>query len=115
MKTIHRYFAGLLLVAGSISVPALADDNHHPSKPSAAAAKANAPFAEGEVRKIDVEQGKITLKHGPIDNLGMSAMTMVFRVSEASMLAKLKVGDKVKFKADRVNGAIIVTEIAPAK
>lgn len=69
---------------------------------------------EGEVKKINGDQGRITLKHGPIDNLDMGAMQMVFRVSDPAMLTTVKVGDKVIFEADRVNGAITVTKIKKA-
>lgn len=67
-------------------------------------------YTDGELKKIDVEQGKITLKHAPIDNLGMPGMTMVFR-AEAALLSNFKPGDLVKFKADRVDGAFKVTEL----
>ncbi|MGQ3052947.1 MAG: copper-binding protein [Roseateles sp.] len=76
----------------------------------APSATAGAVYAVGEVKKIDVSQGKITLKHGPIDNLGMPGMTMVFRADPA-VLASVKVGDQVKFKADKVDGSIKVTEL----
>ena len=66
---------------------------------------------EGEVRKVDKDARKITLKHGPIPNLEMTAMTMVFRVKDAAMLDAVKAGDKVLFKADKVQGAITITEI----
>jgi Cu(I)/Ag(I) efflux system periplasmic protein CusF len=69
----------------------------------------------GSVTKIDQKQGKITLKHGPIKNLGMDAMTMVFAVGDPTMLKTVKVGDKVKFEADRVNGRITVTKLEKAK
>lgn len=69
----------------------------------------------GSVTKIDQKQGKITLKHGPIKNLEMDAMTMVFAVGDPTMLKTVKVGDKVKFEADRVNGRITVTKIEKAK
>lgn len=106
----------IFVVAAALVVPlsALADDKPGHGHASPAAAQAPAEHAEGEVRKIDTEQGKVTLKHGPIENLGMAAMTMIFRASDPAMLTKLKVGDKIKFKADRVNGAITITEIAPA-
>lgn len=77
----------------------------------AAAATSAAGYSDGEVKKVDAEQGKVTLKHGPIDNLGMPGMTMVFR-ADAAVLAKVKPGDKVRFKADKVDGAIKVTELA---
>ncbi len=56
------------------------------------------------------------MKHGPIKKLDMDeGMTMVFRVQDPAMLEKLKVGDKVKFDADRVNGQLTVTKIEKAK
>jgi Cu/Ag efflux protein CusF len=69
------------------------------------------PAIDGEVTKIDESAGKITIKHGPIPNLDMDSMTMVFRVVEPDMLKQVKVGDKIKFEADRVNGAITVTQM----
>ncbi len=72
-------------------------------------------MADGEVRKVDREQGKVTLKHGPIATLDMPGMTMVFKVADPKMLDNLKQGDKVKFVADKVNGAITVTAIEVAK
>jgi len=67
---------------------------------------------EGQVTKINEAQQKITLKHGAIKNLDMDAMTMVFAVADPAMLKSVKVGDKVTFEADRVNGRITVTKIA---
>ena len=69
---------------------------------------------EGEVKKINETDGKITLKHGPIENLDMDAMQMVFRVADPAMLTAVKVGDKVVFEADRVDGKLTVTKIEPA-
>ncbi len=81
----------------------------------AAVSAQTAPMADGEVRKVDKEAGKVTLRHGPIANLEMPGMTMVFKVASPKMLEGLKDGDKVRFTADRVNGAITVTAIEPAK
>ena len=72
-------------------------------------------MTDGEVRKIDMEAGKLTLKHAEIKNLDMPGMTMVFVVKDKAMLDKLKTGDKVKFKAINDGGKYTVTEIAPAK
>jgi Cu(I)/Ag(I) efflux system protein CusF len=69
------------------------------------------PAVDGEVTKINESAGKITIKHGPIPNLDMDSMTMVFRVMEPDMLKQVKVGDKIKFDADRVNGAITITHM----
>ena len=78
---------------------------------------AQGTMVRGEVKKIDETAGKITLKHGPIKSLDMdeNGMTMVFRVQDPAMLKQVKVGDKVQFEADRVNGQITVTKIQKAK
>jgi len=82
---------------------------------AAMAAAAATPIADGEVRKIDKEQGKVTLKHGPIANLDMPGMTMVFKVSDLKMLDALKQGDKVRFAASNLNGTFTVTAIETVK
>jgi len=74
------------------------------------------PMVNGQVTKIDESAGKITLKHGPIKKLDMNeGMTMVFRVQDPAMLKQVKVGDRVRFDADRVNGQITVTRIEKAR
>lgn len=82
---------------------------------AAAAIKTDLPMVDGEIRKIDMESKKITIKHGEIKNLDMPGMTMVFQVKDPAMLDKIKTGDKVKFSAEKSNGAIVVTDIQPAK
>lgn len=76
---------------------------------------AQSATADGQVQKIDEAQGKVTLRHGPIKNLDMDSMTMVFRVQDPAMLKGLKAGDKVKFEADRVNGQITIIKLEKAK
>jgi Cu(I)/Ag(I) efflux system protein CusF len=78
-------------------------------------AHAQAAMVSGTVKKIDEAQGKITLDHGPIKNLDMDAMTMVFRAQDPAMLKAVKQGDKVKFEADRVNGQITIINIQKSK
>jgi Cu(I)/Ag(I) efflux system periplasmic protein CusF len=72
-----------------------------------------ADLTDGEVRKIDSEAGKITLRHAEIKSLEMPAMTMVFVLKDKALLGQLKVGDKVTFKAISENGKYTVTEIQP--
>lgn len=93
---------GLLLALSPLLVQA-ADE---PAKSTATVA-----MTDGEVRKIDRDAGKLTLRHGPIVNLDMQGMTMSFRVANPAMLDGLNVGDKVRFVAERVNGATLVTRI----
>jgi Cu(I)/Ag(I) efflux system periplasmic protein CusF len=67
------------------------------------------------VRKVDLEQGKVTLRHGPLVNLDMPAMTMIFTAADPKLLDGLKQGDKVRFTSDKKDGTFIVTAIEAAK
>ena len=78
---------------------------------SAAFAQAALPLAEGEVRKVDKDAGKIFLKHGEIKNLDMLPMSMVFQVKNPALLDKVKAGDKVNFTADKSKGVFTVLSI----
>lgn len=73
------------------------------------------PLTDGEVKKIDMEAGKITLKHGDIKHLDMPGMTMVFTAKDKSLLAKVKPGDKVQFMVVNEGGKMVVTDIQPAQ
>ena len=70
---------------------------------------AETSMTAGVVRKLDIEQKKITLKHEAIENLGMPPMTMVFRLEKASLIAKVNLDDRVMFRAEQINGAFVVT------
>ena len=72
------------------------------------------PMAQGEIKKVDKDAGKLTIKHGPLINLDMPAMTMVFRVKDPAMLDQVKEGDKVKFVASRENGVITIVQLERA-
>lgn len=85
------------------------------AEPAAPPAAESAVMSEGMVRKVDAANGKITLKHGPIVNLDMPAMTMVFRVQSPDLLNSVKVGDAVKFHAELVGGVYTVTAIEVAR
>jgi Cu(I)/Ag(I) efflux system periplasmic protein CusF len=110
MKSINL---ALIVVAMTVGVAAQAQT----PAASKATTHASAPteFTEGEVRKVDKEAKKITLKHGEIKNLGMPAMAMAFQVNDPSLLNKFKTGDKVRFKATHDAGRYVVTEIQAAK
>ena len=83
--------------------------------PAGVGGKTLGDMADGEIRKVDMDNKKITIKHGEIKNLDMPGMTMVFQVNDPAMLTTVKTGDKVRFKAEKSGGAIVVTEIQPAK
>jgi len=74
-----------------------------------------AALAEGEVRKVDKNAKQLTIQHGPIANLDMPPMTMVFQARDAALLDHLQPGDKIKFSAEKFGGAYTVTRIEPAK
>jgi Cu/Ag efflux protein CusF len=76
---------------------------------------ASLPLVSGTVEKVDTAQGKVTIDHGPIPNLNMDAMTMVFRAQDPAVLKGVKAGDRVRFQADRVNGQISVVRIQTGK
>ncbi|MCL4798887.1 MAG: copper-binding protein [Burkholderiales bacterium] len=97
----------LTAALGAFAGLATGEEKHHAggSQPSAAA---SASLTNGEVRKVDKDAKKITIKHGPIANLDMPAMTMVFQVKDPTLLDQVKAGEKVKFVADKVGGAYVV-------
>jgi uncharacterized cupredoxin-like copper-binding protein len=72
-------------------------------------------MSQGEIRKVDVDNKKITIKHGEIKSLDMPGMTMVFGVKDEALLGKLKVGDKIRFTAERSGGTFVVTSLQPAQ
>ncbi len=80
----------------------------HAKAQAAAPADAAMPQTEGEVRKVDATAQKLTVKHGRIENLGMSPMTMVYRVKDPAFLTMVKPGDKVKMRVERVDGALTI-------
>lgn len=92
-----RKFAAIL-IAAALAAPAMAQ-----------------VLSDGEVRKVDKDAKKITIKHGPLQNLNMPPMTMVFQVKDQAMLDQVKAGDKVKFQAEKVGGEFTVTKLEPAK
>ena len=79
--------------------------------PTAAAA---ADMTEAEVRKLDMDTGKVTLKHGEIKSLDMPAMTMVFQVRDTTLLEKITAGDRIRFTAEQQQGAYVLTHVEQA-
>ena len=115
MQHISKLALALALVIGLTSARhAAAQDAHH-GHGTAQGETVSAALADGEVRKIDKSAGKITIKHGQLPRLEMSPMTMVFRVSDPKMLDQVKPGDKIRFDADKVNGAVTVVKLEAVK
>jgi Cu(I)/Ag(I) efflux system periplasmic protein CusF len=76
-----------------------------------ASAMAAPELADGEIRKVDKDAAKVTIKHGELKHLDMPPMTMVFRVQNKAMLDRVAPGDKVRFAVERVEGALTVTAL----
>lgn len=105
----------LMFALGAIAaLPAHAADSSGASAANKNA-DAKAALSDGEVKKVDKDAGKITIKHGPLVNLDMPPMTMVFRVKDKAFLDQVKMGDKIRFKADKIEGAYTVVSIEAAQ
>ena len=100
-----------LLAALFLSVPAWAEPGHAGHDASMDHAAMSTTQAEGLVKKVDKDRGRLTLRHGPLENLGMPAMTMLFHVTEPGLLDRLKPGDKIRFRAERLDGKLTATQI----
>jgi Cu(I)/Ag(I) efflux system protein CusF len=111
--------APILLASLMLAGPALAQHQGHDRPRTRPPARRRPPRRRRPVRRRGPPHrqgtGKLTLRHGEIKNLDMPAMTMVFQVSEPVLLDKLKVGDKVKFRAEKVGSGYVVTAIEAAK
>lgn len=92
-----------------------AGHSHHMAQSAAPTNATAARMSEGTVKKVDKSAAKITIAHGPLENLGMPGMTMAFRAADAAMLDKVKAGDKIRFTAERVDGVFSVTQLEVTK
>ena len=105
-----------ILIALAFAMPflALAQGN------AVTSGQTNAPkpsiaWSEGVVRTIYIEEGQITISHGPLANLGMGKMTMTFRVKAPSLIQGIEEGSKIRFVAENVNGELTVVALQAAK
>lgn len=103
--------AFVVTLAPAVQAQATMDGVKTAQATAATTTTAASDMTDGEVRKIDKDSLKITLKHGEIKNLEMPGMTMVFRVKDAEMLDKVQVGSIVKFVAEKLDGGFFVTAI----
>ena len=84
---------------------------HDHAAAAAPVARVVVPQTDGEIRKVDAAAQKLTVKHGRIENLGMSPMTMVFRVKDPAFLTQVKPGDQVKMTVERIDGALTIVAL----
>ena len=110
-RSLHTLaLATLIALPATLTLPAAAQ-----TASSAATTAPAADMADGEIRKISKETGKLTIKHGEIKSLDMPPMTMVFTAQDPAMLDTVAVGDKVRFKVIDQDGKMLVTELQPAR
>lgn len=119
MNRLVRFFPTAILLAAGVAQGQSTQSGMSmpmkPAAPAAASAAANDALVDGEVRRVDLEKGMVVLRHGDIPNLAMPPMTMGFDVSDKKMLTGFKVGDKVRFRAEMVQGRATVTQLERAK
>ena len=102
-----------IILAALLPSTVLAVEPHHLL--AATNAASGAQLADGEIRKVDKEAKKITIKHGPIPSLDMPPMTMAYQVKDPALLGQVKTGDKIRFSAEKIGSQYVVTRIEPAK
>lgn len=111
--TVKKHLIAVLALA--IAMPAAGYAVEARNQSAAATTDVTAAMTDGEVRKVDKDTKKITIKHGPISNLGMPAMTMVFQVQDPAMLEQVQAGDKIKFSATKAGAVYMVKKIEITK
>ena len=119
MNAISKFSIAAVLTFASAAAAVAQESGHgsHAAHAAHASHKAGVlgEMVDGEIKKVDKDAGKITIRHGELKALNMPAMTMAFRAKDPAMLGQVKVGDKVKFMAEKVNGAITVVHLESAK
>jgi len=110
MKISKHLFAFLLVFSAACFTTVYAQDKHHSSADAVPAVSAG-HMADGEIKKVNRENKKMTIKHGDIKSLDMPGMTMVFQIRDTSLLETFKAGDKVKFVIEKLDGAFVVTSM----
>ncbi len=108
-------FAALFLASTLLMPVAAYPADKHAGHAMTASKAADSSMSDGTIKKVDKAAGKVTIAHGPLANLNMPAMTMVFRVKEAAWLDQMKAGDKVRFLSEEVNGALTLVRFEAAK
>lgn len=117
MTRLFSLFGALSVAAGlalaAVDASAQVQMHDHDQHGATATASRDNPdtLSEGGVQKVDKDTGKLTIKHGPLDNLGMPAMTMAFKVQDPAMLDQVKAGDQVRFRVERANGSLTITRL----
>jgi Cu(I)/Ag(I) efflux system protein CusF len=111
MTSRHTLVLLAALLAGAAHAQTIAHRHTPASEALKEATQPAAELSEGEVRKVDKDAKKISIKHGELKNLDMPPMSMVFQVKDLALLDKVKAGDKIRFRAEKAGPAFVVTDI----
>ena len=112
MRVVHG-----AILAAALGVPGVVLAQQNPGTPATSASSAvakNGELAEGEVRRVDRQANKVTIRHGEIKSLEMPPMTMVYQVKDKALFERLKPGDKIRFAAEKQGGSYVLTRVEPA-
>jgi Cu/Ag efflux protein CusF len=101
-----------VIAATAFAWPAFAAEDHDLHDHGDPKVTVSGPqYTQGEVRRVDKPGGRITVRHGRIYDLDMPPMTMVFRVKDATLLDRLKAGDKIDFLVEKQDGNYVITGV----
>jgi Cu/Ag efflux protein CusF len=105
------------LLAGLACLPAYAASHSHDAHAGHGAVPqpAQSAWVDGVVKRVDKAGGRVTVAHGPLTQLNMPAMTMVFRVRDASWLDRMRVDGKIRFVAESIGGTLTIVQFEPEK
>lgn len=115
MKSALKISLATLLVSLGMSGIALAAPDNASNMTAAATSAASVKLTAGEVRKVDLEQGKLTIKHEALENLDMPGMTMVFKATDANLIKDVKQGDKILFRVEKTDAGFMIVRLEQAK
>jgi Cu(I)/Ag(I) efflux system periplasmic protein CusF len=99
----------LSVTFASIVFAQLAQHEQHASHQEAV--ESSEQLSHGIIKKIDAEQRTLTIKHGPLANLGMPPMTMVFKAATELIIDHVQPGDGIEFLAESIDGKFVVTKL----
>jgi Cu/Ag efflux protein CusF len=116
-STFFIHLAALIAITAASGTASAQTHDHGHAQPrqGSPAAPESGTISTGEVQEVNKQDGTLTIQHGPLTNLNMPGMTMVFKVADPAMLSEVKAGDKIRFRADDVNGELTVTRLESAR
>ena len=104
-----------LTACGSDQAPSASSMPNMPAAQQPAGGQAAENRGMGVVQSVDAANGSLTIAHEPIAGLGWPAMTMSFKVDQASLLEGVEVGEHIEFTLRGRDMSAVVTSIKKAE